>query len=80
MARGFQYFVAVEDSFSGKVLSWRVSNSLGAGFCVGALEEALRRNGAPEIFNTDRGSAQFTSEVFLGLLRWQRTSFGQRFR
>ena len=68
MARGFQYLVAVVDWFSRKVLSWRVSNSLDAGFCVEALEEALRRYGAPEIFNTDQG-AQFTSEVFLGVLR-----------
>jgi putative transposase len=68
MARGFQYLVAVVDWFSRKVLSWRVSNSLDAGFCVEALEEALRRYGAPEIFNTDQG-AQFTSEAFLGVLR-----------
>ena len=68
MARGFQYLVAVVDWFSRKVLSWRVSNSLDAGFCVEALEEALGRYGAPEIFNTDQG-AQFTSEAFLGVLR-----------
>jgi len=49
------------------VLSWRVSNTLDASFCVEALEEALERYGAPEIFNTDQGS-QFTSEGFTGLL------------
>ncbi|MBU2797128.1 DDE-type integrase/transposase/recombinase, partial [Acidithiobacillus sp. VAN18-2] len=55
MARGFQYLVAVVDWFSRKVLSWRVSNSLDAGFCVEALKEAIRRYGTPEIFNTDQG-------------------------
>ena len=37
-------------------------------FCVEAVQEALERHGAPEIFNTDQGS-QFTSEAFTGLLR-----------
>ena len=68
MARGFQYLVAVVDWFSRKVLSWRVSNSLDAGFCVEALEEALRRYGTPEVFNSDQG-AQFTSEGFLAVLQ-----------
>jgi len=62
MNRGFLYLVVVMDWFSRYVLSWELSNSLEAGFCVTALEKALRR-GSPEIFNTDQG-AQFTSEVF----------------
>ncbi len=66
MARGFLYLVAIIDMYSRYVLSWRLSNTLDAGFCVGALEEALRK-GRPEIFNTDQG-AQFTSEAFTGLL------------
>lgn len=68
MARGFHYLVAVVDWFSRKVLSWRISNSLGAGFCVEALKEAIRHYGTPEIFNTDQ-EAQFTSESFLSVLR-----------
>ena len=67
MARGFCYLVAVMDWASRRVLSWRVSNTLDADFCIDALEEALERYGAPEIFNTDQGS-QFTSEGFTGLL------------
>jgi putative transposase len=67
MARGFCYLVAVMDWASRRVLSWRVSNTLDAGFCIEALEEALDRFGAPEIFNTDQGS-QFTSEGFTSLL------------
>ena len=48
------------------MLSWRLSNTLDANFCVEALENALGK-GQPEIFNTDQG-AQFTSESFTGLL------------
>ncbi len=36
--------------------AWRVSITLEADFCVEAVEEALARHGAPEIFNTDQGS------------------------
>ena len=66
MARGFLYLVAIIDWYSRYVLSWRLSNTLDAGFCVEALEEALSK-GCPEIFNTDQG-AQFTAEAFTGLL------------
>jgi putative transposase len=66
MERGFMYLVAVMDWYSRYVLSWRLSNSLDAGFCVSALEEALAR-GKPEIFNTDQG-AQFTSREFTSML------------
>jgi len=68
MAKGFMYLVAVMDWHSRRVLSWRVSNTLDTDFCIEALEEALRRFGAPEIFNTDQG-AQFTCEAFTGVLK-----------
>jgi putative transposase len=67
MARGFLYLVAIIDWYSRYVLSWRLSNTLDADFCVEALEEALKK-GKPEIFNTDQG-AQFTGEAFTGLLK-----------
>ena len=67
MAKGFLYLVAIMDWHSRRVLSWRVSNTLDAGFCVEALEEALLRFGTPVIFNTDQG-AQFTSQAFTGML------------
>jgi putative transposase len=63
MAKGFVYLVAVMDWYSRKVLSWRMSNTLDADFCVAALKEALWKYGTPEIFNTDQG-CQFTSEDF----------------
>lgn len=68
MARGFVYLVAVIDWFSRRILSWRLSNSLTADFCVEALEEAIARYGRPEIFNTDQGS-QFTAMDFVSVLK-----------
>ena len=68
MAKGFLYLVVIMDWVSRAVLAWRLSNTLGAEFCVEALEEALSRHGRPEIFNTDQGS-QFTSDDFTRLLK-----------
>jgi len=67
MACGFVYLAAVVDWFSRRVLSWRVSITMEAAFCVEALEEALARHGRPETFNTDQGS-QFTSHDFTSVL------------
>jgi len=68
MKRGFLYLVAIMDWHSRAVLSWRLSNTMDADFCVAALEEALNRYGVPEIFNTDQG-AQFTSQEFTQALK-----------
>lgn len=67
MRRGFLYLVAIMDWATRKVLSWKLSNTMDAGFCVEALDEAIARYGKPEIFNTDQGS-QFTSGEFTGRL------------
>ena len=67
MARGFLYLVAVMDWHSRYVVAWRLSNTLDAGFCAGALEETLGK-GKPEVFNTDQGS-QFTSWEFTQVLQ-----------
>ena len=67
MARGFIYLAAVLDWFTRRVLSWRVSITLEADFCIEAVEEALTRYAKPEIFNTDQGS-QFTSSDFIKVL------------
>ena len=68
MARGFIYLAAVVDWFSRRVLSWKISTTMDAHFCLEAVEEALERHGKPEIMNTDQGS-QFTSMAFTGLLK-----------
>jgi putative transposase len=67
MRRGFLYLVAIMDWASRRVLSWRLSNTMEADFCIEALGEALAKFGRPEIFNTDQGS-QFTSPRFTALL------------
>jgi putative transposase len=67
MARGFVYLAVVLDWFSRRVLSWRVSITMEAAFCVEALQEALAKHGKPETFNTDQGS-QFTGAAFTGVL------------
>jgi len=64
---GFVYLVAIIDWYSRYVLSWRISNSLDASFCIEALQDALLYYGCPEICNTDQGS-QFTSEAFTEVL------------
>ncbi len=68
LAKGFVYLTAVMDWHSRYVLAWEVSVTQDEGFCVNALESALRRHGRPEIFNTDQG-AQFTGKAFTGVLK-----------
>ena len=58
--RGFLYLAAIIDLYARKVLSWRISNTLEADFCVDALNEVIAKYGALEIMNTDQGW-QFTS-------------------
>jgi putative transposase len=67
MTQGFVYLVAVIDWFSRYILSWRISISLDADFCIEALEDAIEKYGQPDIFNTDQGS-QFTSKNFIAVL------------
>src|ERR1700704_2995834 len=67
MERGFVYLAVVLDWATRRVLSWRLSITMEAAFCVETLQDALARHGKPEIFNTDQGS-QFTGSAFTGLL------------
>jgi putative transposase len=67
MARGFVYLAVVLDWATRRVLSWRLSITMEAAFCIETLEDALARHGRPEIFNTDQGS-QFTGAAFTAVL------------
>ena len=49
------------------MLSWRLSNTRDADFCIEALIDALAHYGKPDIFNTDQG-CQFTSQIYTGVL------------
>ena len=68
LAHGFAYLVAIIDWYSRRVLSWRISNTMDAAFCVDCLEDAIRTHGKPEVFNSDQGS-QFTSDAFTCVLQ-----------
>lgn len=68
LLHGFVYLIAIIDWYSRKVLSWQISNTMDAEFCVACLVEALNKYGLPDIFNTDQGS-QFTSEQWIMLLQ-----------
>lgn len=65
--QGFVYLVAIMDWYSRYVLSWSLSVTLDAWFCVEALRQALAI-ARPEIFNTDQGP-QFTGDEFIGVLK-----------
>ena len=69
MRKGFMYLMAVIDLYSRKVLNWSLSNTMSADWCAEVLEETIKNNGCPEIFNTDQGS-QFTSDVFINVLKY----------
>lgn len=71
LSQGFVYLVAIIDWYSRYVLSWGVSVTLESNFCVEALDQAIRRHGKPDIFNSDQGS-QFTSLDFTGRLQEER--------
>jgi putative transposase len=64
---GFCYLVAIVDWYSRAILSYRISNTMEASFCIDALNEAIAKFGVPLIFNTDQGS-QFTAASFLDVL------------
>ena len=64
---GFLYLVAIMDWATRKVLSWGLSNTMHADFCVEALTEAIAQYGPPEIMNTDQGS-QFTGAAWITTL------------
>jgi len=67
LSGGYVYLVAVIDWYSRKILSWRLSNTMDATFCIEAVQEAIDQYGVPSIFNSDQG-CQFTSDDFVSLL------------
>jgi putative transposase len=60
---GYLYLVAYIDWYSRYVISWELSNSLEASFCIEALSKAQQEL-IPSIINTDQGS-QFTCKRFV---------------
>lgn len=66
MKHGFVYLVAFIDWYSRFVLSWKLSTTMEANFCIEAAEEAITNYGRPEIANSDQG-VQFTSADYLNI-------------
>ena len=60
MKKGFLYLTAIMDVYSRKILSWGISNTLDAQWCIDVFKDAVDTYGAPEIINSDQGS-QYTS-------------------
>jgi putative transposase len=67
LSHGFVYLIGIMDWFSRFVVSWEISTTLDASFCLDALDTAFIKC-RPEIFNTDQG-AQFTSSAFINKLK-----------
>ena len=64
---GFLYLFAIMDWATRRMLSWRLSNTMHADFCVDALHEAIAKHGPPEIMNAEQGS-QFTRSAWITTL------------
>lgn len=67
LAHGFCYLYAIIDWFSRYVIGWSLSPTLESGFCVTAMNDAIKKYGAPELSNTDQG-CQFTDQDFIDVL------------
>ena len=70
MFRGFMYMYAIIDVYSRKIVGWDISNTMSVEWCKSITDEAIKKHGKPEIFNTDQGS-QFTSPIFVNMLKQQ---------
>ena len=66
LKKGFIYLMVVLDWHSRYVLTWALSTTLEAEFCIEALAELLEQSHC-EIFNSDQGS-QFTTPRFTDIL------------
>ncbi len=67
MKKGFMYLTAIMDVYSRKILSWSLSNSMDAQWCLNVLQEAIDKHGVPQIINSDQGS-QYTSALWVQFL------------
>jgi putative transposase len=65
MAKDLIHLAAVVDWHTCRVLSWRLSVTMGAHSCIVAVEDVIEKYERPDMMNTDQGS-QFTSEPITG--------------
>jgi putative transposase len=57
VGNGFMYLTGIIDVYSRKILSYRLSNCLGGESCIDVLEDAISKNGLPEIITLIRGAS-----------------------
>jgi putative transposase len=67
MEKGFIYMTAIIDVYSRKIMGWGISNTMSKQWCLNVLQDAIERNGKPEILNSDQGS-QYTSFAWTNFL------------
>ncbi|MCX5774411.1 MAG: DDE-type integrase/transposase/recombinase [Fusobacteria bacterium] len=65
------YLAAIIVWYSKAILAHSISNTMDAAFVTSVLNEAIRKHGKPEIFNTDQ-SFQYTSNDHTDILRENR--------
>ncbi len=78
LEHGYVYLVMIIDLYSRKILSWSISNTMDAQFCISALEEAIARFGIPAIFNTEphwRKAKAFFASFITALFEMVRRAF-----
>lgn len=63
LQKGFMYLTALIDLHSRYIVGWSLSNTMEASWCKEMVDEAVAKNGAPIILNTDQG-CQYTSKEF----------------
>ncbi|ACD67014.1 Integrase catalytic region [Sulfurihydrogenibium sp. YO3AOP1] len=68
LEKGYAYIEGSIDWHSKKVLSWKLSNTMGSYLTTSILEEAIEKYGKPEIFNSDQGS-QYTLKEHIEKLK-----------
>jgi len=68
MRTGYMYLSAIIDVCSRMILSWSVTNTMGADVVVACVSEAVSRHGKLEIINSDQGS-QFTGATYVALIK-----------
>jgi putative transposase len=67
LPHGHVYLVAIVDIYSRMILDYEISNTLDAEFCIRCLERAIKKYGAPVVFNSDQG-VQYTCTDWINVL------------
>jgi putative transposase len=64
----WMYLVAIIDWYSRMIVGYELSQTMNKEFVIKAVNDAIKKHGAPLIINSDQGS-QFTSPVYVDTLK-----------